>query len=271
MWQHEIIAAAANRQFPPGTEKILRATRTLVSGPTFYMGDGDRFARGDAMGPDDFAYMVKHLPYEHMGFEFTVVGKVHIFVSISHHDASGGEPELIEVVSWGCNLAEEGLWYPCPVVAHVDSGGIGFHHEKGAMNQPEDIRMLFRDECGQTVHMAYSFLRAINACNTCYKRVVPPDRLNRARVKRKSEPLLEYRVLEIAPGKVRNKDAGEVPWGYRSPDERAFHLCRGHFKTYTAERPLFGKYTGTFWWQAQARGSKEHGEVVKDYAVKEER
>lgn len=268
MWQHEIIAAAAHNRFPPGTEDILRATRTLVSVPTFYMGDGERFAHGDAMGPDDFAYMLGHMPYERMGFEFTVDNRVQIFVSAAHHEASGDEPELVEVVSWGCNPDDGGLWLPFPVVAHVDSGGIGFHSSK-AMKQPENIRMMLRDECGQTVHMAYGFLRAVNACNTCYRRVVPPARLNRARLKRKSEPLMEYRILEIAPGKVRNKDAGEVPWGYRSPDERAFHLCRGHFKTYTAERPLFGKYTGTFWWQAQARGSKEHGEVVKDYAVKE--
>ena len=271
MWQHEIIAATAHGHLlPPGTENILKATRALVSGPTFYMGDGARFVHDKPLGPDDFAYMLGHMPYDRMGFEFVVDNKVQVYVSATHLDADDREPELIEIVSWGCNLADGGFWIPFPVAAHVDSGGIGFHSSK-AMKQPEDVRTVLRDECGQTVHMAYSFLRAINACNTCYKRVVPPDKLNRARVKRKSEPLMEYRVLEIAPGKVRNKDAGEVPWGYRSPDERAFHLCRGHFKTYTAERPLFGKYTGTFWWQAQARGSKEHGEVVKDYAVKEER
>lgn len=49
---------------------------------------------------------------------------------------------------------------------------------------------------------------------------------------------------------------------------RALHICRGHFKTYTEERPLFGRYAGTFFFRDHARGAKESGEVKKDYDVK---
>lgn len=45
------------------------------------------------------------------------------------------------------------------------------------------------------------------------------------------------------------------------------HICRGHFKTYTEEKPLFGSITGTYWWANQVRGSKERGEVKKRYQV----
>jgi hypothetical protein len=46
------------------------------------------------------------------------------------------------------------------------------------------------------------------------------------------------------------------------------HICRGHFSTYTEEKPLFGKYAGTFWIPAHVRGSAEVGMVGKDYRVK---
>lgn len=47
----------------------------------------------------------------------------------------------------------------------------------------------------------------------------------------------------------------------------SFHFCRGHFKTYTEEKPLFGKYIGTFHWNAYTRGSIKSGIVSKDYNI----
>ena len=49
--------------------------------------------------------------------------------------------------------------------------------------------------------------------------------------------------------------------------EQPLHKVRGHFKTYTAEAPLLGRHTGTYWWGHQVRGSREHGEVVSDYRL----
>jgi len=43
------------------------------------------------------------------------------------------------------------------------------------------------------------------------------------------------------------------------------HICSGHFKTYTEDRPLFGKVAGRWWWHDQVRGRKENGIVNKDY------
>lgn len=45
------------------------------------------------------------------------------------------------------------------------------------------------------------------------------------------------------------------------------HLVRGHFKTYTAAAPLMGKLIGTYWWNWQARGAKDNGQVISDYRV----
>ncbi len=46
-----------------------------------------------------------------------------------------------------------------------------------------------------------------------------------------------------------------------------FHLCRGHFATYTDEAKLFGKYVGRFWIPPHTKGKRELGEIVKDYSI----
>lgn len=48
---------------------------------------------------------------------------------------------------------------------------------------------------------------------------------------------------------------------------QALHLCRGHFKTFTPERPMFGRHVGRYWWPQHVRGDVARGAVVKDYAV----
>jgi len=71
-------------------------------------------------------------------------------------------------------------------------------------------------------------------------------------------------VLQIRPLREIKKIEHD---GESLAREVSFHFCRGHFKIYTAEKPLFGKYVGTFWWDAHARGSIKTGIVTKDYNV----
>lgn len=74
-----------------------------------------------------------------------------------------------------------------------------------------------------------------------------------------------YKTLVIEPLKkqIRNENHGE-----KTNIHRALHICRGHFATYTEERPLFGKLSGTFWIPMHVKGDKKYGEVKKDYQVK---
>ena len=53
-----------------------------------------------------------------------------------------------------------------------------------------------------------------------------------------------------------------------NPGITRLHLCRGHFKTYTEENPLFGRIVGRIWWQPHIRGNKDQGLILKDYHVK---
>jgi hypothetical protein len=76
--------------------------------------------------------------------------------------------------------------------------------------------------------------------------------------------LTRYWVLDIEPMKrVLASDGEAAQHGLR----HALHICRGHFKTFTPDAPLFGKLTGTYWWADHVRGAAELGEVDKDYRL----
>jgi hypothetical protein len=70
----------------------------------------------------------------------------------------------------------------------------------------------------------------------------------------------------IDPHKVQQPSTG----ANRTDDhpKKALHIARGHFAHYTEDRPLFGKYTGTFWRPAHVRGSADFGTVKSTYKVK---
>lgn len=91
----------------------------------------------------------------------------------------------------------------------------------------------------------------------------PPQTINE-RHRRDHPPLVKYKVLKIDRKKSSSVGAtGDV----QNPGIMPFHFCRGHFKRFTAEKPLLGKHVGTYWWEHQARGSRKKGEVIKDYEV----
>jgi hypothetical protein len=110
--------------------------------------------------------------------------------------------------------------------------------------------------------LALCFLHCKNV-----KQVVhtPPPKLVKARAKRGRAPLCTYRVLDIQPmRKVLVREGGGESG---EAGRRAFHIVRGHFKSYTAEKPLLGHSVGTWWWPMHVAGSKRQGVVVKDYTV----
>lgn len=81
---------------------------------------------------------------------------------------------------------------------------------------------------------------------------------------RKREPKLEYHTIVLPKSKAQR---GDSQGGEHSTP--AIHKVRGHFKTYTAERPLLGKHVGTYWWPWQVRGDADKGAVISKYEVRE--
>jgi hypothetical protein len=93
----------------------------------------------------------------------------------------------------------------------------------------------------------------------------PPAKLSKAFRRKHGRPLITVKTLDIKPMRqVLETEGGCGENGLT----KALHICRGHFKTYTAERPLLGRIVGRFWWQQHLRGSHEHGVVAKDYRVR---
>jgi hypothetical protein len=108
---------------------------------------------------------------------------------------------------------------------------------------------------------ALSFL---HCKNVAIHAVEPDARVNRERRKNGMKPFLRYHTINIEPMKrvLRTEGQSET-----QGLNRALHICRGHFSTYSAEKPLFGKVSGTFWVPSHVRGSIGEGAVVSDYKI----
>ena len=107
------------------------------------------------------------------------------------------------------------------------------------------------------------------ACKNVQERLVPVSRgLQKARIRRNKPPMTEYRVLEIkTPIKQCVVTEQELKDAARERVETRFHAVRGHFANYSEDKPLFGKLSGRFWVPAHVRGSKDAGEIKKDYRI----
>lgn len=84
----------------------------------------------------------------------------------------------------------------------------------------------------------------------------------KSRKQRRPRPELKYHTI-VLPGGRSSGSGGGTKSGVESAC--AQHQVRGHFKTYTADAPLMGKHTGTYWWGWQVRGKRENGQVIADY------
>ena len=91
-----------------------------------------------------------------------------------------------------------------------------------------------------------------------------PDRKFAKRSAERGRPLCTYKIIDIVPLKrmLRSEGTNE-----KTGIKMALHRCRGHFKTYTEDKPLLGRATGTFFWAEQLRGSKQKGVIASDYNV----
>lgn len=109
--------------------------------------------------------------------------------------------------------------------------------------------------------MAHSLLGCKNVSTEDH---TPDPKLARANLRRRGTPMVTYKTLAIRPMGGNHAPAERVSIGN---GQTALHLVRGHFKTFTPERPLFGSRVGTYWWSPNVRGKAENGVVVKDYEL----
>lgn len=116
-------------------------------------------------------------------------------------------------------------------------------------------------------NFAYPILMAVSLLHCRNVKVMDNEVPPKVAAKRRKagKPVgVTYKTLVIDGMKeVLRREGGVEKNGLK----KALHICRGHFATYTEDKPLFGRITGTFWKPMHTRGNKERGEVKKDYTV----
>ena len=159
-------------------------------------------------------------------------------------------------------LAEDGTWF-----RHAD--GDTYFGAKIAKMEPEPPRQLAHYDAEAMLKYVLPVLFALSLmhCRNVEIRTVEPDgEASRAHRRRHHHRLVRYQVLDIEPmRRILNQAGATDPKG--GGLRRALAICRGHFKTFTPDAPLFGKHTGQFWWAPHVRGNPDAGIVVNDYRV----
>lgn len=120
---------------------------------------------------------------------------------------------------------------------------------------------------GLPSHAPY-MLKAIQAmhqrCDA--DKVSPPRQQRRAAERQGVRQLHDYYILRVKP-LAAPRSMAEVGRAARDPGQRREHIVRGHFRYYSPERPLFGRWTGMIWIPAHERGDSDIGRIKKDYKV----
>ena len=117
----------------------------------------------------------------------------------------------------------------------------------------------------ESVGLTLAFTMGFMNCRNVSLDEQLPSRHKRREAQRRNKPHpTTYYTLVIEPMRhVLRAEGGLEQHGLK----KAVHICRGHFAHYSDDKPLFGKYTGSFWRPAHVRGSLDSGEIKKDYWV----
>lgn len=132
---------------------------------------------------------------------------------------------------------------------------------------PADVTNIDIDQWIATVadiiFLALSFMHCKNVTLDSARAVGSRQQIRRM-VRMGARPA-EFKTIVIDP--LRAPSPGKST-GEKRESHKSLHIARGHFAHYSDDKPLFGKYTGTFWRPAHVRGSEDAGKVFKDYKVK---
>ena len=159
-------------------------------------------------------------------------------------------------------LAEDGTWF-----RHAD-GDTYFGASIADMDPAPPAALAHHDtEAMLGYVLPVLFALSLMHCRNVEIRTVDPDAAaSRAHRQRHRHRLVRYQVLDIEPMRRILNQAGATDAGAGGL-RRALTICRGHFKTFTPDAPLFGKHAGQYWWAPHIRGNPDVGIVVNDYRV----
>lgn len=207
---------------------------------------------------DDFVTTGFTLQYEPTGSKHTFVsGWFALFIPADGSvPVNNGLVGVLGHVLGDPRSSRTTLSYPRAVVSAV-FGDQAVAVAEGASNNNESwVNSTIADII--TIYCAFSFANCKNVVQRERGFTSPPIHWVND-----GHPRVRYRVLAIDGRASVRMDGEPEPTGRRL----SLHIVRGHFATYTPEKPLFGKHTGNFWVSQHTRGDASVGEIRKDYRI----
>jgi len=211
------------------------------------------------------------LPYDFCWFDYINNTKIdydgtEIFntkeaVLIINHKNNGNDIFEIYIFSYFKTIS---LWLLMPGMATLQTGIKGKNTTiSGIKGLSHNHLKALKNDFLLNLEMVEHSLKLLNCKNIITEKIIAPKILNKKRRKSGRVDLFDYHVLNIiVPSNKKTSNKKTEPLSHNR-----VHLCRGHFKEYTIEKPLFGKLTGLYWWQPHVRGQNKKGIVLKDYVV----
>lgn len=150
-----------------------------------------------------------------------------------------------------------------------DGGSVITSCEKIPIGADVDVVKRFGEQAISDIHneVRNIVLMANCFCN-CKNVEKTPNNLDDRLIKRRQREgkllVRRFYTLNISPMFSHSQTSAGGGVG----SEKSFHICRGHFKHFTNEKPLLGKHTGVYWWGMHVKGSKDVGIINKDYNIK---
>lgn len=298
MWIHHIYDFIKNlhKQFPTENNTTLDQLKEICKSPCFYIGESDSLLHNSTLYKERKEHPVftfqPEFPFPSFFLEYTkkLTGTVDgewqsdsskriLFISEI--------PEVFKESYQNADFIVTGFWYfdkfkewsassviiagkwNNSVTAAFYSPLIPKKFQEMTTQIVPNLGITESKEIMEEFVILKAFLEFINCKNVYTETIVPGEKVNKKRIKEHKEPIHEYKILKITKGAVKEKHSSIThPWNKLPSDIiTAQHICRGHFKEYTEEGKLFGRYTGRFWWNAQVRGSEKKGIITKDYTL----
>lgn len=184
-------------------------------------------------------------------------------------------PHRLKLISFQFRAGYNTDWFAIPTIGTFDFGLSDEQYDSNSMhtwlsplsiypNVDETEIRRWEEVVKDNASAINVALVLLNCKNIITKKNIPPEKLNRSRNKKGKTPLFSYHTLKLKlPARQKERDFDHQALKLT----KRLHLCRGHIKHYTRESPLFGKFTGSYWWPAHVRGDKTKGIVIKDYYI----
>lgn len=185
------------------------------------------------------------------------VTAAHIYVELSKNQVYGPiATYFFPVAAHGEAVA--GLDGPLIAYAPSEPGASAHYSNSNVLHATESL-------VPWTLYPCLFSISLLHCKNTKIIRGEPNEQLRKKHVKRKRQPPVSFKILDVTPMKARSQGASVST---RTGDSVAAHMVRGHFKDYRDGGGLFGRHKGRYFWGPSMRGDLEEGYVDKDYNVK---